>query len=69
MDRTEKAIHLYCVFLYCLAASFSYLLMLASMTFNLGLFLAVIFGLSLGNYWFGSMRSQDNEEGNHCMGG
>ena len=46
--------------LYAVNLSFSYLLMLAVMTFNVGFFFVIVLGLALGNFLFGgSSKSSD----------
>lgn len=45
--------------LYAVNLAFSYLLMLAVMTFNIGYFVVVVLGLALGNFLFGDSKSSD----------
>lgn len=59
--RMEKALRFFEAFLYFICAALSYLLMLATMTFNTGLFVAVIAGLTIGHFLFGSMRSPNDD--------
>ena len=51
-----KALH---SLLYALNLSFSYLLMLAVMTYNVGYFFVIVLGLALGNFIFGGRKSSD----------
>lgn len=51
-----KALH---SLLYALNLSFSYLLMLAVMTYNAGYFFVIVLGLALGNFVFGGRKSSD----------
>lgn len=43
--------------LYLLSVTFSYLIMLMVMTFNVGIFFTVLLGLATGFYFFGQTRS------------
>lgn len=48
-------------FTYLVSTVVSYMLMLVVMSFNGGLFLATIFGLTIGNAIFSNLKKKDNQ--------
>ncbi|CAI5484144.1 unnamed protein product [Closterium sp. Yama58-4] len=64
--------------IYALNLTFSYAIMLIIMTFNIGLFIAVVLGLTIGFFFFGAKRRKNSsdrpiveeaQEENCCGGG
>ncbi|QDZ22850.1 putative Ctr copper transporter [Chloropicon primus] len=71
-EHYMKLVRAASAFLYFLSLLLGYLLMLAAMTFNVGLFLSVIVGMTLGFYFLRTKEggttgaAQGVVEGNHC---